>query len=117
FDEAPGSGHDDKFEIAGAAYRLRASECFLKSEGKLGCTTCHNPHDIPRGEQATRHYNQVCLNCHQSDLKTATAVPHKPEANCVSCHMPKRRTDDAIHVVMTEHLITKQPPSGDLLAE
>ncbi len=31
--------------------------------------------------------------------------------------MPKRRTDDAIHVVMTEHLIAKRPPSGDLLAE
>jgi hypothetical protein len=31
--------------------------------------------------------------------------------------MPKRRTDDAIHVVMTEHLISRRPPQGDLLAE
>ncbi|MEO5923833.1 MAG: tetratricopeptide repeat protein [Bryobacteraceae bacterium] len=108
-------GNLENFEIAQGAYRLRASECFLKSEGKLGCTTCHNPHDVPRAEQATTQYNQVCLNCHQSDVKALTS--HKAGANCVSCHMPKRRTDDAIHVVMTEHLITKRPPAGDLLAK
>ncbi len=111
-----GQGNLDNFEIAQGAYRLRASECFLKSEGKLGCTTCHNPHDIPRGEKATTQYNQVCLNCHQSAMQASTAQ-HKAGANCVSCHMPKRRTDDAIHVVMTEHRITKRPPAGDLLAE
>jgi hypothetical protein len=32
FDHAPGTGHDDKFEIVGSsAYRLRQSQCFLKS--------------------------------------------------------------------------------------
>jgi hypothetical protein len=44
FDHAPGTGHDDKFEIAGSAYRLRQSQCFLKSNGALTCLTCHNPH-------------------------------------------------------------------------
>jgi predicted CXXCH cytochrome family protein len=110
-------GNLGNFEIAQGAYRLRASQCFLKSEGKLGCTTCHNPHDIPRGETATKGYNEVCLRCHQSNLKAVTAAPHNATANCVGCHMPKRRTDDAIHVVMTEHQITKRPPAGDSLAE
>lgn len=109
-------GNLGNFEIAQGAYRLRESQCFRKSEGKLLCTTCHNPHDIPRGEQAVAHYNQVCLNCHQSKVQASAAAPHKAGANCVSCHMPKRRTDDAIHVVMTEHLIPRQP-AGDLLAE
>jgi tetratricopeptide (TPR) repeat protein len=31
--------------------------------------------------------------------------------------MPKRRTDDVVHVVMTDHLIQRRPPSRDLLAE
>jgi tetratricopeptide (TPR) repeat protein len=30
--------------------------------------------------------------------------------------MPKRRTDDAVHVVMTDHLIQRHRPAGDLLA-
>lgn len=31
--------------------------------------------------------------------------------------MPKRRTDDAVHVVMTDHLIQRRAPARDLLAE
>src|SRR4029079_11514610 len=39
FDHAPGtSGRDDKFEIAGGAYRLRKSACFQRSE--MTCLTC-----------------------------------------------------------------------------
>jgi hypothetical protein len=50
FDRAPRKNED--FEVAHAAYRLRESQCFLKSAGKLRCTTCHGPHDIPRGAAA-----------------------------------------------------------------
>ncbi len=28
--------------------------------------------------------------------------------DCLSCHMPKRRTDDVVHVVMTDHYIQKR---------
>jgi predicted CXXCH cytochrome family protein len=115
FDRA--QGNLKSFEVAQAGYRLRESQCFLKSAGKLRCTSCHNPHDIPRGQQATAHYNQVCLGCHQTVTRASASAPHTSEANCVGCHMPKRRTDDGVHVVMTEHLISRRPPSGDLLAE
>src|SRR6185436_5674782 len=95
FDEAPGKGHDDKFEIVNSAYRLRRSACFQRSEGRLLCTTCHNPHDIPRGETAARHYNGVCRQCH-SQVESGN---HPRSDDCVSCHMPKRRTDDVVHAV------------------
>jgi tetratricopeptide (TPR) repeat protein len=106
FDHAAGSGHDDKFEIAGAAYRLRQSACFQNSE--FTCMTCHDPHDIPRGEEAVAHYNGVCRQCHSS--------PHAESGNCITCHMPKRRTEDAVHVVITDHYIQRRKPSRDLLA-
>lgn len=108
-------GMKDRFEIAHGAYRLRQSQCFIQSAGKLRCTTCHDPHNIPRGPEATRHYNAVCEQCHASKLQASTA-PHAAGADCVSCHMPKRRTDDVVHVVMTDHLIQRQKPAGDLLA-
>ena len=42
FDHGP--ANQDRFQIVSSVYRLRMSECFLKSGGKLLCTTCHNPH-------------------------------------------------------------------------
>lgn len=124
FDREPGK--NTSFEVAQAGYRFLESQCFLKSGGlnsgsKLRCTSCHNPHDIRRGEEAVSHYNQVCAGCHESVTLPTTAginaSMHKAGANCVSCHMPKRRTDDAVHVVMTDHFIARRPPEGDLLAE
>jgi predicted CXXCH cytochrome family protein len=117
FDHAPGAGHDDKFEIAGAAYRLRRSECFLKSRGALTCTTCHNPHDIPRGDEAKQHYTAVCRQCHDAAITKLTAAGKHPSSDdCIGCHMPKRRTDDVVHVVMTDHYIQRHKPDRDLLA-
>lgn len=104
FDHAPNTGHDDKFEIVNSVYRLRQSACFLKSAGKLSCTTCHNPHSIPRAEQAATHYAAVCRQCHGS--------AHAPSPDCVSCHMPKRRAEDVVHAVMTDHKIQRRPPAN-----
>jgi predicted CXXCH cytochrome family protein len=110
FDHAPGTGHDDKFEIAHQAYRLRMSACFRSST--MTCTTCHNPHQIPRGQEATEHYAAVCRTCHADTH--ASEMPAR--ADCVGCHMPKRRSDDAVHVVMTDHYIQRNKPPRDLRA-
>lgn len=118
FDHAAGAGREDKFELVSAAYRLRLSACFLKSNGKMLCTTCHNPHDIPHAEEAKRHYTAVCRQCHASAFnEQVEAGEHTRAAGCVDCHMPKRRTEDVVHVVATDHYIQRRKPAGDLLAE
>jgi predicted CXXCH cytochrome family protein len=122
FDRAAGQGPDDAFEIAHAAYRLRQSACFQKTRDlpagqALTCTSCHNPHDIPRGDAAVRHYQSVCAGCHQPSLaRLVEAGRHPSSPDCLDCHMPKRRTDDVVHVVMTDHSIQRHKPQRDLLA-
>ncbi|HWE48337.1 MAG TPA: tetratricopeptide repeat protein [Bryobacteraceae bacterium] len=117
FDRAPDK-NEDRFEIAGSAYRLGMSECALKSNGKLTCTTCHNPHDLKKGEEGVAHYTAVCRECHAADFNALVAAKkHTASNDCTGCHMPKRRTDDVVHVVMTDHYIQRRKPTRDLLAE
>jgi Tfp pilus assembly protein PilF len=115
FNHPPGTGHDDKFEIAGQAYRLRMSKCFTASEGKLTCITCHDPHRVP--EDRLSFQLQNCMKCHQKASCTAPPEARLAVAdNCIQCHMPSRRTDDAVHVVMTDHYIQRFKPARDLTA-
>ncbi|MCC6588082.1 MAG: tetratricopeptide repeat protein [Bryobacterales bacterium] len=112
FDQAPGTGHDDKFEISHSAYRMMRSACYRGSKGTLTCITCHNPHEPSAGVEAQARYTKACRSCHAR----VTGEAHRAAAECVNCHMPKRRTEDAIHVVMTDHTIQRRVPPRDLLA-
>jgi predicted CXXCH cytochrome family protein len=109
FDRAAGEG--DRFEIAHAGYRLRMSACFRSSE--MTCLTCHDPHQSYRTSTSTAHYMAVCQSCHQAVVHRANLPAG---TDCISCHMPKRRTDDVVHVVMTDHYIQRVKPDRDLLA-
>ncbi|MBL8238228.1 MAG: tetratricopeptide repeat protein [Bryobacterales bacterium] len=105
FDHAPASGLGDKFEIVSAVYRLNQSACFQKSEA-MTCTSCHDPHSR----------SVTCAGCH-TPAKLASKVEHPAGTACADCHMPKRRTGDVVRVVMTDHLVRRQPVPGDWLAE
>src|SRR5437763_10640852 len=89
----------------------------MRSGGAKTCTTCHYPHNAPPGEEATRHYVLVCQGCHEDAIrKLAADGRHSSSVDCLGCHMPKRRTDDVVHVVMTDHYIQRHKPPRDLLA-
>lgn len=99
FDRAAGS--DDGFTVNHSAYGMFQSRCFLESKDRLTCLTCHDPHRDPRAAD----YSKACRGCH------AAAHPDRA-SGCTGCHMPKRRTEDAVHVVMTDHRIQRIPPKG-----
>ncbi len=95
----------ERFEINHHPYRLEQSRCFTESEGRLSCLTCHDPH---RKVTDAAHYRKACMSCH--------ANPHRVNEDCTSCHMPKRRPQDVVHTVMTDHLIRRMPPGPGVLA-
>src|SRR5260370_3071304 len=67
---------------------------------------CHNPH--ADGTAETRQ-TKICRDCHPATHSPATT-------GCAGCHMQKRRTEDAVHVVMTDHFIRRRPLEQDLTA-
>ena len=113
-DAAADPNRRDRFQIVNSVYRLRMSECFLK--GGVTCTTCHNPHDAGAGANASDRYNAICRQCHTALTARINAREHTASNDCVACHMPKRRTQDVVHAVMTDHYIQRRKPDRDLLA-
>jgi predicted CXXCH cytochrome family protein len=103
-DEA-GRTRDQRFEINHHFYRLRQSACYIK--GGITCISCHDPHQPLKKDRRLANVTSVCLGCHKR---------HNDSNECVTCHMPSRRTQDVVHVVMTDHRIQRRPPPGDLLA-
>ncbi len=111
----PDGVREDKFEIAGHGYRFLQSECFRQSES-MTCTTCHDPHQVLRGADAKAAYNAVCRDCHQQPLSGAEHASYT-QADCSGCHMPQRRTEDVVQVLMTDHKIERRPaPASERLA-
>jgi Tfp pilus assembly protein PilF len=115
--EEDGRTPADRFEINHHPYRLHQSRCYLASGGALSCLTCHDPHRrLPEAEKAT-HFQAACLTCHRPDACHRPRASHDTEpGDCASCHMAKRRTQDVVRVVMTDHLIGRRPGGPELLA-
>ena len=102
---------DDQFIMASHADRLKQSQCFIRSNGKLNCTSCHNPH-ISVKETNAQVYNDACKSCHNSIPKTFECTAdftnmEIAELNCVGCHMPSSGSIDIPHVSVHDHYIRK----------
>jgi hypothetical protein len=90
---------------------MRLSKCYLKSGGRLGCISCHDPHVQPAQGETAAYFRQKCLACH---TEKSCAVPlslrqHKaPPDDCAGCHMPKRDVTVISHSVLTNHRIVAE---------
>ncbi|HEX2253316.1 MAG TPA: tetratricopeptide repeat protein [Thermoanaerobaculia bacterium] len=117
----------ERFEINHHAYRLIQSPCWQESGRRLTCVTCHDPHAKVAPAERVAHYRAACQQCHgeeacdrghggagQGEGGSPTWSPAEARAaaadDCVACHMPQRRTQDVVQVVMTDHRIVRRPP-------
>ncbi len=106
FDYPAGTGHDDEFNLVHQGYRLSKSLCYRRSS--MTCTSCHDPHQVPDNKRD--FYNGKCAGCHDSaGCRLEPAAREVNGDDCVACHMPRRRTQDIVHVVLTDHNIQRRP--------
>ncbi|MFT3827112.1 MAG: multiheme c-type cytochrome [Chitinophagaceae bacterium] len=87
-------GHPAKpstLDVHGTQYQLfTSSQCFIKSNGAMNCSSCHNPHTNEKENLAL--FSQRCMSCHNTDKHTFCTVkdvsPALLQKNCIDCHMP-----------------------------
>ena len=89
------------------------SKCYVQSNGKLGCISCHDPHGLPPAEEKVSYYRTRCLECHGKvgpDCSLpAQARRERNQDNCAACHMPRFATADIAHTAVTDHRILARP--------
>jgi hypothetical protein len=97
-------GSDPPFKVISHSEQLALSACKRASGNKLWCGTCHDPHNEP--VDPVSYFRGRCLSCHAG---TSFAPSHPSKgSDCISCHMPKKETNDGGHTVFTDHRIQRR---------
>lgn len=104
YHNVPVPGTTGNFRVISQAEQLALSLCARRSNGKLWCGTCHDPHYLPA--EPIAYYRAKCLLCH--DAAFPGNHPSKT-SNCIGCHMPRRDTTDGGHTAFTDHRIQRRP--------
>jgi Tfp pilus assembly protein PilF len=102
--------HD--FGLSAQVDRMLLSRCFIESQGRMECVTCHNPHvTVYRKDRPADYFTSKCLGCHAKEACTAPSTARQatsPPDDCVLCHMRKGEPSDLRHAAFTDHWIRKR---------
>ena len=82
----------DQFAMCGTCHRVQVQKTQRTShmplrEGKMECTSCHNPHGTPNDKMLLQtSVNQNCYTCH-AEKRGPFLWEHAPvRENCLNCH-------------------------------
>lgn len=112
--EDPAMHSDEDTEIVNQNYLLVRSACYTRSNGRMTCTTCHDPHRTPPQEEKVAYFRAKCLGCHSAtDCTTPEIDPQAlPASDCVKCHMTPTYAIDAVRAQVHRHKIERRPISN-----
>lgn len=131
-----GDTNDNQVEAVSQVEQMQQSRCYIESDGKMGCISCHDPHSSPQESNRVPFFRKQCIACHASDqpagplarpggdlsntppcaMPTAERLSKSPDDSCIGCHMPKLNAGDVPHTAQTNHRVhipgkTANPPS------
>jgi Flp pilus assembly protein TadD len=113
------NSHEDgeTARFVGHVEQMHASRCFQASDGRMGCTSCHDPHQKPAADARIDYFRTRCLTCHeQSGCTESTDVRQATDDNCIQCHMPSRGTEIR-HAAISDHRILRRPGDESVAAD
>ncbi|HLJ98154.1 MAG TPA: multiheme c-type cytochrome, partial [Gemmataceae bacterium] len=108
FVSAANSAEASKF--VGQVEQMHASRCWNASGGRMGCVSCHDPHQMPAAAERVGFYRDHCLSCHEPNSCTLPAGQRSrvsAQDSCIDCHMPAAKSDIP-HASTTDHRIPRR---------
>jgi DmsE family decaheme c-type cytochrome len=102
--------------------QLQRSSHMPYREGKVTCTSCHNPHGSPNPKQLIQStVNENCLSCH-TERRGPFLWEHPPVMeNCANCHEPHGTNNPQLlkvrmpRVCDSCHVTSRHPTTPTLL--
>lgn len=99
------------------AEQMVSSTCFQASEGRMGCTSCHDPHRSVASKthaEQSEFYRDRCLTCHEDPDCTASPESRASvENSCIDCHMRSLSDTNIAHAAQTDHRIQRREDPVD----
>ena len=100
-------------EVCGQCHLQRRAQLMRSShmpvrEGKLTCTSCHNPHGTPNPAQLKQtSVNENCYTCH-TERRGPFLYEHPPTVDsCTNCHEPHGTVNDRLLKVTDPRMCTQ----------
>jgi tetratricopeptide repeat protein/cytochrome c554/c'-like protein len=84
---------------------LALSHCAQRSQGRMACITCHDPHTVVPAPERVAYYRDKCLSCHARSFADGH---QRGSPDCIGCHMPREDSVDGGHVEVTDHRIPRR---------
>ena len=107
---------DGRTRAVSQVEQMRSSRCYMGSEGRMGCTSCHDPHSKkPEEEQQVVFHRGRCLACHSDHgcaIEESERRERQADDSCIACHMPKLEASDVPHTTQTDHRILRLPKTS-----
>jgi hypothetical protein len=107
-----GLADQQRTKFVGQVEQMKESRCYRESQGRLGCTSCHDPHQVPSSQERTSYFRQQCLVCHEQkgcNLPISARLAESQDDSCIQCHMQRFKTTDILHTATTDHRILRTP--------
>ena len=100
----------DENRFVGQVEQMHKSQCFLASKGRLGCISCHDPHELPAPEEKCGLLPESLpgMPWRPWVQPSGEAPPERsPKDDCAGCHMPREKDSDIPHSASANHRIPR----------
>ena len=98
--------------VVSQAMQMHSSRCYQSSGARLGCVSCHDPHESQDEDNRIVFFDRRCLSCHEKQgcsLPNQKQLAEPANGSCIHCHMPRLSASNIPHTSQTDHRIPRNP--------